>query len=129
MTFGRCGLFSLYPVLLAGVAAALRAVTSPRLPNRGPILLGFCAFGLLTAYYCVTTNNYGGESYGFRWYIPAMPLLLLMAAPMLNETHARWRWAVVIVMFAVSGYSAFEAARTDWQASQEWTCQILGPSV
>ena len=84
---------------------------------------------MLTAYYCLTTNNYGGESYGFRWYIPAMPVLLLMAAPLLDGTRSRWRWGFVLATILVSVYSAFECARTDWQSGQEWTCRILGPSV
>ncbi len=129
MTFGRKGLFSLFPIMLAGVAAAVWALTRRAVPQRGFILAGIAGFLLMSVYYVVSTNNYGGESYGFRWYIPAMPLLLLMAAPLLNETRSRWRWAFVAVMIAISVYSAFECARTDWQASQEWTCRFLGPSA
>ncbi len=129
MTFGRKGLFSLYPIMLAGLAAALWALTPRVVPHRGFLLAGFAGFLLLSAYYCFSTNNYGGESYGFRWYIPTMPVLLLMAGPLLNQTRSVWRWGFVAAMLMISVFSAFECARTDWQSSQEWTCRILGPSV
>ncbi len=129
MTFGRKGLFSLYPIMLAGIAAAGWTLTRRGAPQRGFVFAGFAGFIVLTLYYCLSTNNYGGESYGFRWYIPVMPVLLLMAAPLLNEMRATWRWGFVVTMMVVSAVSAFECARTDWQASQEWTCRILGPSV
>jgi len=129
MTFGRKGLFSLYPIMLAGIAAVGWALTQRNVSNRGFLLGGLAGFLILSGYYCFTTNNYGGESYGFRWYIPTMPVLLLMAAPLLDQTRSIWRWGFISAMVAVSVYSAFECARTDWQASQEWTCRILGPSV
>jgi len=129
MTFGRKGLFSLYPIMIAGIAAAAWALTRRNAPQHKFILAGFAGFIILSAYYCLSTNNYGGESYGFRWYIPVMPILLLMAAPLLNQTRSVWRWGFVAAMIAISVFSAFECARTDWQASQEWTCRILGPSV
>jgi hypothetical protein len=128
MTLGRKGVFSLYPITIAGLAAALCALIRP-IPHRPFILAGLACLAGLTAYYCLGTNNYGGESYGFRWYIVAMPILLLMGAPLLNKPGHRWKWALVAATLAVSAYSAFECARTDWQSSQEWTCKILGPSA
>ncbi len=128
MTFGRCGLFSLYPILLAGVASALRALVRTKSPLRGYILTGALAFIILTAYYAKATNNYGGEAYGFRWYIPAMPVLLLMGAPLFPALRKPWHKLFLCVLIAVSFYSAWECTRTGWAANRQWTCRFLGPS-
>jgi hypothetical protein len=128
MTFGRCGVFVLYPVLLGGLAGAVRALARKDTPHRGAILAGLLGFLVLTAYYVYRTDNYGGESYGFRWYICAMPVLLLMAAPVISAMRSRWHWLFVGLMMGISFYSAWECTNTGWRSSQEWTCRILGPS-
>jgi len=99
------------------------------MPYRGHILAGALGFVILTFYYLFKTNNYGGEAYGFRWFIVAMPVLLLMGAPILANLRARWKWLFVVVMIAISFYSAFECARSPWGANNAWTCRLfLGPS-
>jgi hypothetical protein len=127
MTFGRCGLFSLYPILFAGVAGFLRAIVKRDTPWRGYVLAGGAAFLILTAYY-MTKNNYGGEAYGFRWYIVAMPVLLLMAAPVLSGLRKRWHWVFIGLMLGISFYSAWECSQAPWAANRQWTCRVLGPS-
>lgn len=126
MIFGRFGLFSLYPVLFLGVWAALRALDRPEDPTSGLVLGGFLAFAVLTAYYAASTNNYGGEAYGFRWYIIAMPVLLMMAAPLLAAIKRRWQWGLVALLIAVSFYSAWECTTTPWAKNREWTTRIFG---
>jgi hypothetical protein len=129
MLLGRSGLFSLYPVLLVGVAATLGALLRKEFAYRGHVLVGALGFLILTAYYLLKTNNYGGEAYGFRWYIVAMPVLLLMGAPILANLRARWKWFFVCVMIGISFYSAFECAKSPWGANNTWTSRIfLGPS-
>jgi len=129
MTFGRRGVFSLYPVLLLGVVAAGRALFSKAAPMRLPVLAASAALVAFTGYYALFTNNYGGEAYGFRWYIVAMPVLLLMGATVLPGIRKGWQWAVVGLMIGVSFYSAWEASQTPWATNREWTCRIFGPSV
>lgn len=129
LTLGRHGAFALFPVLLAGIAAAFRALTHRAMPHRNYLISGAAALLMLTAYYTLSTNNYGGEAYGFRWYIGAMPMLLLMGAPLLQEFRTPWKWAFLIPLLAVSIYSAIECSRYPWTANQEWICRyFLGPS-
>jgi hypothetical protein len=129
MTLGRCGIFSLYPILLVGMAGALRAAYKKTVQGRAQVLLGAAAFALMTAYYVFKTNNYGGEAYGFRWYIPAMPILLLMGAPVFMTLRVRWKWLFVGVMIGISFYSGFESARSPWGANLNWTNTFfLGPT-
>lgn len=129
MTLGRCGIFSLFPILLVGMASSLRALFKKSMPFRSGVLAGACAFFILTVYYVVKTNNYGGEAYGFRWYIVAMPILLLMGAPILVTMRVRWKWYFVALLIGVSFYSAAECYKRPWGANNEWTCRyFLGPT-
>lgn len=125
---GRAGVFSLYPVLFLGVIAAVRSVLSRESRWRRPQLLGLVCFTVLTAYYTLSTNNYGGESYGFRWFIGAMPILLLMAAPLVTTCRRPWQMITLALMLVVSLYSGWECAQTDWESGQEWTSRIFGPA-
>ncbi|MBW7864485.1 MAG: hypothetical protein H3C30_08740 [Candidatus Hydrogenedentes bacterium] len=130
MTLGRFGLFSLFPVLLLGVAGLFR----PRCPDepRAGMLAGAAAaaFLLLTAYYAAGTNNYGGASYGFRWYICAVPVLMLAALPVFARLRGRAAWALVLLLAAVSLYSSWECLQAPWGDSHEWTCRLIfGPAV
>jgi hypothetical protein len=125
MLIGRHGLFSLFPVLGIGLAGALVAIKRKDTAWRGWILGALAAFFMLTVYYLKKTNNYGGEAYGFRWFIGAMPILLLMGAPLIASLRARWKWWFVCFMIAVSFYSAFECAKSPWGANREWTCQLF----
>lgn len=127
LTFGRCGVYTLFPILLAGLAAALRAVVDPLMRNRSFVLSGGLGVAVLTYYYVTRTNNYGGEAYGFRWFIGAMPVLLLMAAPLLTTFRKKWQWGFVAVMLVVSLYSGVECMRVGWQSGKEWTSRIFGP--
>jgi hypothetical protein len=126
MLLGRAGIFALYPVLLAGVAGVVQAARTRSAPWRSAILAGGLAFALLTYYYVSRTNNYGGESYGFRWFIGAMPILLMMGAPLLNRLKRPWQWAFLTIMLAVSLYSGWECAQVDWESGREWTTRIFG---
>jgi hypothetical protein len=127
MTFGRNGLFALHPILIAGLVATVRALVRRDMAWRPWILGGALGFAVLTAYYASSTNNYGGESYGFRWYITAVPVLLLMAAPVFSGLRGRWRWVFVGLMVGVSFFSAWESTHAGWRSNTEWTCLLLGP--
>ena len=129
LSFGRYGTFALFPILLAGLAGAARAVLRKDTPWRGYVLGGALAFGILTAYYVARSNNYGGAAYGFRWHMAAMPVLLLMAIPVFENMRARWRWVFAVLLLLISMYSAWECLQTPWGANQEWTCRLIfGPS-
>jgi hypothetical protein len=125
LTFGRFGTFLLFPILLPGLWAAFRALWDPEQPWRRYVLLGALGFVVLTAYYVQGTNNYGGTSYGFRWHLGAMPILLLMAAPLFQRGPG-WRgWVVLTLLLGVSVYSAWECYRMPWGDQHEWTCRLI----
>ncbi|MDP7640514.1 MAG: hypothetical protein QGG73_12515, partial [Candidatus Hydrogenedentes bacterium] len=130
MTFGRFGQFSLYPITFAGIIALAMAGLKENTPYRDQILAGGAGFLILTLYYAICTDNYGGEAYGFRWYIVATPPLLLMAAPLLQQIRERWVWIAVALVMGVSFFSAWECADMPWgPKNAAWTCRmIFGPA-
>ena len=128
MTFGRKGIFLLYPILLVGIVGLVMAIISKTTPQRGAIVAGGIGTAILIAYYTLSTNNYGGAAYGFRWLLPAMPVLLWMGAPLLDRTRPRWAWIAIGILMGISFYSAWQCTVTPWGVNREWTCRFLGPS-
>lgn len=129
MTLGRCGTFLLFPVLTLGLLAGVSAVFKRGLGWRAHVFAGFAGFVILTTYYVFGTNNYGGEAYGFRWHIASMPVLLLIAAPLVARARRKWTWALMLALLGVSIYSGWECTAVEWQSGQEWTRHLFGPAV
>lgn len=128
MNFGRFGSFTLFPVLWLGLAGIAFAALRRDARWRGAVFAGALAFLALTLYYVLRTNNYGGAAYGFRWHIAAMPVLLLMSAPLVDRMRRPWHVCVLLALLAVSCYSAWECHTTPWGEHQEWTCALFGPA-
>lgn len=125
MTFGRFGIFLLYPILLLGLLGCLFAMRRDMARWRPYYLAGVFCMLVLLAYYVQGTNNYGGAAYGFRWGMGAMPVLLLMGIPVFKRIQKPWAWGAVALLLAVSLYSAWECYRAPWGACHEWTCRWL----
>lgn len=129
LSFGRFGSFMLFPVLLLGLLSAGFAMFRKNWPWRHYVLGGLVAFAVLNAYYVLRTNNYGGHAYGFRWHIASMPVLLLMAAPLVARMRGVLPWVVVVLLLIPSAYSAWECYQQPWGAQQEWTVRwLFGPA-
>ncbi len=130
MTFGRYGTFALFPVLVLGLLALLPALRNPRDLAARFALGGGIAFAILTAYYVLKTNNYGGVAYGFRWHLASAPVLLAMSLPLMNRLRGYWTVPLLVALLAVSGYSAYECFQAPWSKDREWTARLLfGPCM
>lgn len=128
MTFGRFGTFLLFPIMVLGLLGFFMGLRDRKCPARLAVLAAGAAFSMMTVYYVMKTNNYGGAAYGFRWHIGAVPVLILLSIPAIGIMIRNWRWAVIALLFAVSFYSAWECWQAPWGASHEWTCRwIFGP--
>lgn len=128
MTFGRFGTFVLFPVLIFALPGTVKAFKEGNSALRMAALSLVAAFALLTTYYILKTNNYGGAAYGFRWHIGAVPVLLFLASFEVNSFKTRGQWIIVALLTLVSLYSAWECLQAPWGASHEWTCRwIWGP--
>ena len=129
MTFGRAGIFALYPMTLLGLLPVFFASARKDSRFQPLLVIGLAGFAALTGYYALSTNNYGGVAYGFRWYIIAMPVLLLIGARYLAQCTKRWQWAVIGLMLAVSIYSGWQCYGHPWEVDVQWTTRIFGPAL
>jgi hypothetical protein len=117
---GRRGFFAFTPMLIytvVGLAMVMRD-RSDRLRS-----LSFAvAAGCLTfaAYLILRTDNYGGEAWGTRWFVPLVPLLWFYAPiayrvwPIANRTGAVWRvvfWLAVLISLATALLGVHDAWR------------------
>ncbi len=128
ITFGRAGVFSLFPITLLAIPGALLA----RRAGSAASSIAWCGAAgaaVLALYYAWTTNNYGGSAFGFRWFIVLGPVFLLMSAPFLGRLQRPWHWIVPAALLAVSAHSAYTCVREPWQPNREWTVRLFGPSI
>lgn len=129
LTIGKKGLWLLFPFWWLAVLSILHAVRRPDAPLRWEQI----TYGLLVVawivFYVFRSNNYGGGSYGVRWFIFFVPLLALPAAFALSRIHSRFGWYLVWLLMGVSVFSAAQCAIHPWSANAEWTRAILGPIV
>ncbi len=128
MMIGRTGLYMLFPITIVGALAFFRSLWPSAFPYRGYILAAAAGFAVLTAYYVKSTNNYGGEAFGFRWYIVAMPIMMLMGLPFLARLRSNWQWTVIAFLLGISFFTAWQCSVNPWGSNREWTVQYFGRS-
>lgn len=129
--FGAKGLFLLYPVLIFGLCT-LYPGTWKTLNFNVKILysLFMCSFIIFNIYYIFSTNNYGGVSYGFRWHIGSMPLLIAASLPFCeNKKNKIPFWIIWVIFFLISFYSTYECRLYPWSIDKEWTVRLLFGSI
>lgn len=113
MVVGDRGLFGLTPVLLwaiFGLALVLRRRDHPLWGEAAAVALACLAMmlGLI-----LTTDEFGGVSYGTRWFADLTPVLFFFAAqPALYRSV--WRKALFIVLSAVSIFAVWQGALAPW---------------
>lgn len=122
MFLGAQGLYAYNPVLLFAVLGlGMVAVTRAHALQIEAIVIGL-AFILLSFYLATRTGNLGGEAYGERWFVQAIPLLMafLFFAPPRGNFQARslgtWIAAPLFVLaLGVSLFSTYQGARNPWR--------------
>lgn len=124
---GPKGIFVLYPTLIFCLCFPLsktwRSVSKDIRTAWFTVLSGFVVLNL---YYVFATNNYGGVSYGFRWHIGAMPILVLACVPVFESFRKNLLfWVLCIICLVISLYSCYECRLNPWSIDKEWTTRIL----
>ena len=76
-TFGKRGLFIYSPICILGLAGLIMHYR--KFPH---VVAGFILFILGTT---LTTNNYSGWSYGVRWHLLVIPLLVYASFPLFEK--------------------------------------------
>jgi hypothetical protein len=94
--FGFHGLFSYTPVLLIFFFGLPKA----KLYNlQKEAVMIFLAIISLLLFYIFRTNNYGGFSYGIRWFIPLIPFFMFFGSLFLKKKR---NFQIFYVLFAIS---------------------------
>ncbi|MFP6582293.1 MAG: hypothetical protein VCD00_07025 [Candidatus Hydrogenedentota bacterium] len=129
MTIGRVGVFLLYPVMVIGLMELLfREKGRDRRQSLWNASI-LAAFLILVLYYLTGTNNYGGASYGFRWFIIITPFFLVGAAQAVDRIANTPGRIVVWIALAISIASAIQCRNNLWSVNHEWPTQLFGPLV
>ncbi|MCC6847467.1 MAG: hypothetical protein IT294_03115 [Deltaproteobacteria bacterium] len=79
-SFGERGLFATTPVVFFVLLGMRRLAVDQAYPWRAELALVLTPTAALVAYYLLTSNNPGGNSYGVRWFCLFIPLLLVFLA-------------------------------------------------
>ncbi len=103
--FGSHGFFTVSPVLFFGVIGIVKAYKQEKIfPKRWTgSLIGACIFFILG--HIIFVGSYGGWSYGFRYLIPIIPILLLFVPVALENKNLKLFKGVlaISIFFALIG--------------------------
>lgn len=126
MTFGRVGVFIMYPLFLIGAISVLKSLFERDSKNRLWCIGVVCSSLILGAYYVSSTNNYGGSSFGFRWLIITTPFFMVPACQFVNQTRSRFVVGICVVLLSISVFSATQCRLNPWSLGREWPIEIFG---
>ena len=113
--FGWHGFFTVSPVLLFGAFGMVRSLRVDRpLPRRSTLALA-AATAVLIAGHALLVGSYGGWSYGFRYLIPVVPILLFYAPAALGPLGRR----LFPPVLALSCLTAILGAYNPWPPVDE----------
>lgn len=104
--FGTHGLFSYTPLLFFSVWGLLKALRDRTLEFKREAFLVVLGIIPILAYFIFTTTNYGGLSYGMRWFIIFTPLLFFFTGFVFKKSLSRG----VLYSFLVLGLYSFLVA-------------------
>lgn len=117
LLIGERGFFAFTPALLFGLIGALVALRDKQQRGLTAALLIGC--GLFAAYLIVRTDNYGGEAWGARWFVPLVPLLWWYIRDAWrvarDPLRARLWQAFIVVLIVVSFLTALAGLHDAWQ--------------
>lgn len=117
LLLGHHGLFSMTPAFIFSAVAIVKAIKDKSEHFAEAILIAAVVV-VMTLFFIVRTNNYGGNCVGFRWAIPYMPLLFVFFADWLDRVRMRaWSWGLVLASLLVTQVHVHDAFWTPWHLS------------
>lgn len=115
IAFGQRGFVSHMPVMLFGIYYLLRhwrRVTRVQKLSAG-------AAGILFVFYGTRTGIFGGWAYGFRFFIPLIPLVFGWSAQWYLTARRRWQKNVFRMLIAVGCLTSAVGALNPWPVAYE----------
>lgn len=120
---GRRGLFSYNPVLVFPLVTLLWCAFSRREGGRRPEAIVIISASAATVFcYLLKTVNYGGWSFGMRFFVPLIPAVAIYLGPFL----AKRRRLLVRALFVLS--LCFSVAVSLIGVMGPWTDMYIGPN-
>lgn len=116
LIFGYRGFLLYSPILIFGIIEIFRRIKNKdKFRNEGVLMFVFAI--VVIGYYSVFTDNFGGWSYGIRWFVPLIPGLFIFSAMSfekisLFQKKLFYLFLVWSFLFAVVG--AFEPWTDMW---------------
>lgn len=101
---GKNGFIIYNPLLFVAIPCLIYEIKNRRKFWKEGLVIGVASL-ILIAYYCITTRNFGGNSYSIRWFVPLLPLLFIFLYAFLeNPTIKRTRifWSLFFISFVIS---------------------------
>jgi hypothetical protein len=117
MLLGGQGLFAFNPTLLFPLFIALGLAFTRDHPLRIEAALTSLGFALLCLYLAVGTGSFGGNAYGERWFIPAIPTLfsfIFFGAPLKAAGWKKGLWIPFVFFCALAIVSSVQGALLPW---------------
>jgi hypothetical protein len=117
MFLGGQGLFAFNPTLIFPLFIAIRLTFTRDHPLRLEAALTGLAFALLSLYLAVGTGSFGGNAYGERWFVPAIPTLfsfVFFGAPLNATGWKRGLWIPFVFFLALALISSIQGAWLPW---------------
>jgi hypothetical protein len=103
--FGSHGIFTVSPILIFGVAGVLKAYRHEKLFSKRWLgsLISACIFFIVG--HILFVGSFGGWSYGFRYLIPIIPILLFFSPVVLEKKNIKFFKGVlaISILFAFIG--------------------------
>jgi hypothetical protein len=110
--FGLRGFFSYTPLLLFSLAGLMEAIKSKRWRTEGLAVGGGSA--VVVFFYLFSSSNYGGWSYGMRWFVPLVPLIFFFTAFLFKKPFSKVGWFLFWIAAAWSVLTAIVGVYQPW---------------
>lgn len=118
MLVGAQGLFAYNPIMLFAVVGVIVVASARRHSLRAAARLLGLSFLALVGFLLTNTGNLGGEAYGERYYLIAVPLLMsfIVFVPPLAPARLKLPAGLLFAfLLSLSVISAYDGARRPWR--------------
>jgi hypothetical protein len=118
MLIGSHGLYAYAPVLLFALSGLVMTILTKTHAFRWEAMCIGLGYVALTTYLITGTYNFAGVAYGERYFLHAMPLVMMFVVFVSPMAPSRWRLAagaLFAVVLTISVLSNYQGVRDPWK--------------